>query len=163
MKFFKFLFLTLSVTLVLSLQDDSGSSVTYGLGSNGGYTIKDEASYKTPTIVGHLDNSGPYVDAKREQIVPDEKASVSNYYDGSRELNTFKVQCKMYASMNDCTHHSSCGWCQATSSCINGNQLGPLEPCPTSQYVFTSPLYNAGENRIINENVGGISMNLSTK
>ena len=69
----------------------------------------------------------------------------------------------MYASLNDCTHHASCGWCGATSSCISGNLLGPLENCPVSTYTFTSPNYNDGQNRIINENIGGLSMNIITK
>jgi hypothetical protein len=154
--------LILTISSVVSINDD-GNGDAYALGSNGGYSIKNESNYKTPTMVNYLDHTGAYVDAKREQTVAEEKPSITEYYDGSRELNTFKVQCKLYSSLKDCTHHASCGWCGATNSCINGNQMGPREPCPVSTYVFTSPLYNAGENREINENVGGISMNLVTQ
>ncbi len=95
----------------------------------------------------------------------DELPSTTDYYDGSLKLNAVKLQCKIYANPTDCLHQSSCGWCGDTGAgCILGNNLGPLQPCKKSSYVFSAPYPNWNpETRTVNDNVGGVEMNVVTK
>merc|ERR1711957_1065248 len=111
-------------------------AVAYGKGSNGGYGL--EAVQEVPTA--------------------------TNYYDGEKKLNTIKIKCKIHANPTECLHHSSCGWCSASNSCIIGNNMGPLEPCVKSSFIFSAPYPNFNpKTKVINENVGGLSMTVITK
>ena len=92
----------------------------------------------------------------------DETPSISVFYDGTHRLNTIKVSCKMHTDSKSCVHQSGCGWCGQLTRCIKGTQLGPLEPCVKSTYVFTSPASYATE-RISNTEIGGLFANISTK
>ena len=69
--------------------------------------------------------------------VIEELPSSTDYYDGSLNLNSVKIQCTVYQNQNDCLHQNKCGWCGETSSCILGNNLGPLQPCNKLSYVYT--------------------------
>jgi hypothetical protein len=94
----------------------------------------------------------------------DEVASVTDYYDGSSKLNAVKVQCRIFANPTDCLHQSSCGWCGATKSCILGNNLGPLQACVKSSYIFTAPYPNWNpQTRVVSEQVGGVSLTVVSK
>ena len=90
--------------------------------------------------------------------------TATNYYDGEKKLNTIKIKCKIHANPTECLHHSSCGWCSASNSCIIGNNMGPLEPCVKSSFIFSAPYPNFNpKTKVINENVGGLSMTVITK
>ena len=79
-------------------------------------------------------------------------------------MNTIKIKCQIHANPTDCLHHSSCGWCGASKSCIVGNNMGPLEPCVKSSFIFSNPYPNFNpQARKINENIGGLSMTVITK
>ncbi len=136
---------------------ESTDAMAYGLGSNGGYTLKNENNYKMPTIVQSLASTGPaFKSESSSKESTDEIPSITNYFDGSERLNTFKVECKMYASINDCLHQASCGWCGESKLCIMGNQMGPMEMCSKSTYIFTSGAMNP-DVRVMKDNVGGLS------
>lgn len=84
--------------------------------------------------------------------------SVTNYYDGSLNLNVGVVECHTIAMPGDCVKQSICGkllkiiknngdfflllfkgWCGQSSSCIRGTQLAPNEICDRQSYVFNPP------------------------
>ncbi len=135
--------------------------MTFGLGSNGGYTIKNENNYKIPKMVDHLIvSNSPYSNTQSSKEYADENPSITEYYNGTDKLNTIKVNCKMYVSQNDCLHQASCGWCGSTATCIMGNQMGPMENCSKSTYVFTTGALHNPDERVIRENVGGLSFNI---
>jgi hypothetical protein len=143
-------------------------AVAYALGSNGGYTLRNEYNYKTPQMVSQiLPTQSRFVDDNIRPREPvEEVPSITNYYDGSNRLNSVKVQCKIYRNMNDCLHQAGCGWCGATSGCIGGNQMGPLEPCSKSTYVFTTGSIaptQTEEERVVRENIGALSMTMVSK
>jgi hypothetical protein len=139
-------------------------AVAYAMGSNGGYTLKNELNYKTPTMVGKLTHQASFNNERRgAKEAADEIPSITNYYDGAEKLNSIKVQCRIYTTANDCVHQSGCGWCGATSSCITGNQMGPTEPCAKSTYVFTSAGIYSPQERVIKENVGGLAVTITSK
>jgi len=84
--------------------------------------------------------------------------------DQKKKLNTIKINCKMYTSPSECLHNSSCGWCGSKGSCIAGTNLGPLESCVKSSYIFSAPAPNwSPNNRVHNENVGGMSLTVVNK
>lgn len=115
-------------------------------------------------MVSYLVKSkSPYENASKSQEAADEVPSVTNYYDGTNQLNKIQVKCKMYTGLNDCVHQAGCGWCGATSSCITGNQAGPLEACSKSTYVFTSGAIYTPQDRVVKEDVGGVSMTIISK
>jgi len=94
----------------------------------------------------------------------DEIPSSSDYYDGSSKLNVIRVDCRIYATPSDCFTHSSCGWCGSANSCVLGNNLGPLQRCQKSTYIFSAPYPNFNpETRVVNQNVGGIAMTVISK
>jgi hypothetical protein len=79
-------------------------------------------------------------------------------------LNKITINCRIYASPTDCIHSNTCGWCGASNSCIVGNTMGPLENCIKSSYIFAVPQPNWNpQTRIINENVGGLSLTVVSK
>lgn len=94
----------------------------------------------------------------------DEIPSVTDYYDGSRKLNAVKVQCKIFATAGDCLNQSSCGWCGSSNLCILGNNLGPLQPCLKSSYVFSAPYPNWNpQTKVVSEQSGRISLTVVSK
>lgn len=96
--------------------------------------------------------------------IVDENPTITDYYDGSRNLNVVKVQCKIHATAGDCLHQSSCGWCGSSNSCILGNNLGPLQPCLKSSYVFSAPYPNWNpQTRVVSEQAGGVSLTVVSK
>ena len=94
----------------------------------------------------------------------DETPSSTDYYDGSKNLNVVKVQCIVYANATDCLKQSSCGWCGSTKSCILGNNLGPLQSCVKSSYIFSAPYPNWNpQTRVVNDQVGGVGLTVVSK
>lgn len=90
--------------------------------------------------------------------------SVSDYYDGSNNLNVIKIDCNIYANPEKCLKHSSCGWCNASKRCILGNNLGPQQPCPRSSYIYSAPYPNWDpQARIIQGDINGIGINVLNK
>ena len=59
----------------------------------------------------------------------------------------------------ECLHHSNCGWCGATGTCITGSNLGPQTPCTRSSYIYSAP-YPAWDaaSKVITGQIGGISL-----
>ncbi len=51
-----------------------------------------------------------------------------------------KVGCKVNANPTDCIKQSYCYWCNASTSCITGNQLGPQEPCTSGTLIYSPPV-----------------------
>ena len=142
----------------------ASESVAYALGSNGGYTLKNEYNYKTPQMVDKLvPRNSPYDVATKGMELADEVPSITHYYDGAPKLNSIKITCKIYMSMSDCLHQSGCGWCGATSGCVSGNQMGPLEACAKSTYIFTTGAVHQTDERVVRENVGGLTMTVISK
>jgi len=96
--------------------------------------------------------------------VVDEIPSVKDYYNGDAKLNKIVINCHIYANPTDCIHNSHCGWCGASSSCIVGNNIGPLESCVKSSFIFAAPSPNWNpQTRVINENVGGVTLTVISK
>jgi hypothetical protein len=79
-------------------------------------------------------------------------------------LNKIVINCRIYANPTDCIHKSSCGWCGASKSCIVGNNMGPLESCVKSSFIFAAPYPNfSPQTRTINENIGGLTLTVISK
>jgi hypothetical protein len=152
-----------NVSNVPTLSNETSSeSVAYALGSNGGYTLKNDLNYKTPKMVEKLVPSPVYEQDPGAKAVADEVPSITHYYDGRNKLNTIKVTCKIYVNKVDCLHKDGCGWCGATSGCVQGNQMGPMEACAASTYIFTTGAVHQDE-RVIRENIGGLTMTVVSK
>lgn len=138
-------------------------AITYGVASNGGYSLKDESNYIQPEFVTKLPDTIP-TPKPGPQEVAEEIPSVSDYYNGDSKLNKIQIVCKIYANPTDCVHQSSCGWCGASKSCIVGNNIGPLESCVKSSYIFASPAPNwTPQTNVIHENVGGVALTIISK
>jgi hypothetical protein len=49
-------------------------------------------------------------------------------------------------------------------SCIAGNNMGPLEPCLKSTFIFSPPVASLiPPNRYIKENMGGVQLSVISK
>lgn len=94
----------------------------------------------------------------------DELPSTTDYYDGSNNLNVIKLNCRVNSGTADCLKQSSCGWCGSSNSCIQGNNLGPLQPCLKSSYMFTAPYPSWNpQTRVVNDSVGGIALTVVSR
>lgn len=141
----------------------SKGAISHGLASNNGYQIPEESkfSYVSPTLVDKLPNkieapeNGPL-----ENV--DEVATTPEYYDGSQNLNSVVVKCKIYLDSQDCFKQSSCGWCGSNGECIHGNNLGPLQECKRSTYRFSDPLPNLRVNTI-GKDLAGMKVSIANK
>jgi len=131
------------------------------MASNRNYVIPNAHEYKTPEMVTKLPSSFATPQPGPVELV-DEIPSTNDYYDGSKKLNIIRVNCNIYANPNDCVKKSSCGWCGSSKSCVLGNNLGPLQACNKSTYIFSAP-YPANQSRIINQNIGGLAMTVISK
>lgn len=121
----------------------NNSAITYGVADIGAYNIPETelSKLKVPTFLPKLPEKfdlprgGPLENVE-------EISSEDNYYDGSLNLNKKSISCKVYGNSNDCLKNSSCGWCGSSNSCILGNNLGPLQSCSRSSFVYASPVAN---------------------
>jgi len=135
------------------------TGLSFGMGSNGGYTANQEANFKTVLTVDKLPKRTPIPTGHVERA--DEIASQNTYYDGEITLNSVKINCHIYRDPANCVQTSQCGWCHAKNSCIAGNSLGPLEECPRSQYQFSWPRGVGAPLRVANNDDLGI-LNIRT-
>jgi len=93
--------------------------------------------YYSPEVVSRLpDRIPPPLRGPSETV--DEIPSENDFYDGSKKLNLVKINCKIYAKALDCVHNSHCGWCGSTQGCVAGTNLGPLEPCVKSSFIYAN-------------------------
>jgi len=85
----------------------------------------------------------------------DEVPSETDYYDGSTKLNKKVIHCRLYGNASDCLKNSSCGWCGSNNSCILGNNLGPLQSCLRSSFLYSSPAPNMNLSASVHDNPEG--------
>jgi len=104
----------------------------------------------------------PISEIKSPKLTAEENPSISVFYDGTNKLNTMQIDCKLYTNPKDCVHQSGCGWCGELTRCIKGTQIGPLEPCLRSTYIFTSPA-NVPFQKTENIEMGSLIANISTQ
>jgi len=141
---------------------NASNALTYGLARANVDATEPMGSYIHPELVSHLPDVINQPKKGPLEIV-EEIPTVKNYYDGGEKLNLTRVNCKINANPTDCLHQSSCGWCGATSSCIMGNNLGPMQPCLKSTFIFSGNTMGWEQStRHINENVGNISLTVAT-
>lgn len=121
----------------------SKGAISYGLASNSGYTIPNdlEPHYIKPTFVNKLPENKDLPEPGPTESV-EEIATTTDYYDGSQKLNVVKIQCTVYSDPSECFKQSSCGWCGSSNKCILGNNIGPLQACVKSSYIFNAPIPN---------------------
>jgi hypothetical protein len=139
-------------------------AITYGLANAGGYSETNVPSnFVKPQMVANLPGKIELPKPGPLETV-DELPSSTTYYDGSNNLNKVTITCRVYANPTKCLHQSNCGWCGSSNGCISGTNLGPLEPCKKSSYIFSAPFPNWNpQTRVINEKVGGMSLTLVNK
>jgi len=127
---------------------ESKGAISYGLASTSGYAIPSElqGSYVLPTFVKELPKKMEIPEPGPSENV-DEIATTVDYYDGSNKLNAIKINCIIYTEPNDCTKQSSCGWCGSSKKCILGNNIGPLQACVKSSYIFSATIPNFHNSR----------------
>lgn len=134
-------FTLFALSFCKSLKETSTiESVAYALGKAkmDEHYMRNQAGYRSVPYVDKLPPQTPISDGQVETV--DEITTESNYYDGTIGLKTVITSCNMYTTQPQvCLHQGSCGWCGSTSSCIQGNNLGPLAPCLRGTYVFTAP------------------------
>jgi len=95
---------------------------------------------------------------------PEEVPSGTDYYDGSLNLNKKKISCKIHGNATECLKNSSCGWCGSKSQCILGNNLGPLQACMRSTFLYSSPLPNWNPKARVEAKGGdGVAFTLSNQ
>lgn len=143
---------------------DNVSAITYGLGDVGGYTLPpDSTTYKSPTMMGVLPTKFELPKGGVFESI-DEIPSAEKYYDGSTNLNSVKLSCKIYATSDDCLKNSSCGWCGSSNLCILGNNLGPLQSCTRSSFLYSSPIPNINKQLVIEKSDSpGVDFTLENK
>ena len=140
------LFLTL--TKALALQSDvigetysnpedveSTSAITYKLASVAKYTIAEDSNWIIPKIIDDLSlvsNDAPVIN-KAEPI-----PSQTQYYDGSSNLSSSTLRCRLIVSMTSCFASNNCGWCKSLGRCIPGNSESALYPCEPGSYVYST-------------------------
>ena len=144
-----------SSQLVSPSKDNLVESFSSAYGNNT-YVPPVGVPLKSPEISNHIsDEVLPPAPGKIEAA--EEIPSETDYYDGEIKLNKMNVNCKIYASQNDCFHQSFCGWCGSTSSCIGGDAKGPYEPCLKATYLFSQNVY---QMKTASTNYGGLQTNV---
>ena len=64
----------------------------------------------------------------------------NEYYDGTKGMKYTFTVCNDYTTKKGaCFKSKCCCWCGSSNPWIAGNILGPLAPCLTSSFMFTSP------------------------
>ena len=120
---------------------------TFNKGSDGGNRLRDMEGYNTPTFVEDIAKESTLnFDAyKKKDTIEnsDEKPSLKNYYDGELNLTAARVICGNFKVQKQCNTFTHCGWCGVSKSCIEGNKLGPLQPCQDRKsYLYGKEYYN---------------------
>mmetsp|Transcript_9994 Transcript_9994/g.10305 ORF Transcript_9994/g.10305 Transcript_9994/m.10305 type:complete len:198 (-) Transcript_9994:71-664(-) len=141
------------------------SAITYGLADVAAYSVPltEINKLKSPTFIPKLPEkfdiprSGPLENVE-------EVPSSTDYYDGSINLNKKKILCKIHGNATECLKNSSCGWCGSSGVCILGNNLGPLQSCLRSTFVYSSPVPNWNlSGSVINSDSNGVKFVLKDK
>lgn len=142
----------------------SKDALAYGVASTQNYQLAHGGSgYTKVTYVDTLPERFEAPKAGPAENV-DEIPTISDYYDGSAKLNTIQVKCKIFTTALDCLRQSSCGWCGSSNSCVLGNNMGPLQACMRSSYIFSPPIPNWNRMTTTNEaNVAGIKLSVINK
>ena len=142
---------------------ESKGAISYGLASTSGYSIPQDltGSYVLPTFVKELPKKMEIPEPGPSENV-EEIATTVDYYDGSNKLNSIKINCIIHTEPNDCTKQSSCGWCGSSKKCILGNNIGPLQACVKSSYIFSAPIPNFHNSRKGGETTPAPIANAST-
>jgi hypothetical protein len=113
----------------------SSSAITYKFASVSRYTIEDDSGWLSPRIVEDLSlsqNDGPVIN--KAEPVP----SQTQYYDGSNNLSSSTLRCRLNVSMSSCFAASNCGWCKSLGRCIPGNSESALYPCEAGMYEYSN-------------------------
>ena len=145
-----------------SLDGKPIEAVAYGSGSSH-YNLPQNVPYgfRKPELVPVLIPTSNLRHGPIESA--DELPGIVTYYNGENNLNSVKINCKIYANQNDCFHQSYCGWCGASTSCISGNVQGPIDPCgDLSTYIFSAPIANIGP-QVMNNNQGMSSVSITVQ
>lgn len=117
-----------------SPDSESSSAITYKQASIGKYTLDDPSGWVSPRIVDDLSlafSDGPVVN--KAETVP----SQTQYYDGSSNLSSSSLRCRLMVSMSSCFAANNCGWCKSLGRCIPGSQEAPIYPCEEGMYVYS--------------------------
>jgi len=120
------------------LLKDESVSYNYGVGSTGGYTLRDDAGYVKPQFVPHLEQVARWARSFPKKETVDEVPSAEDYYDGSDKLNNVRVDCEIFTDKRDCLTSSHCGWCGSRNCCVTGTALGPAQRCDRTTYIFSN-------------------------
>ena len=118
-----------------SIDSESTSSITYKLASVSKYSLDDSSGWISPRIVDDLSLAnvdGPVVNTA--ETVP----SSTQYYDGSSNLSSSSIRCRLMVSMSSCFAANNCGWCKSLGRCIPGSIDAPLYPCDAGMYVYSN-------------------------
>ena len=118
-----------------SIDSKPSSAITYKFASVALYTLDDESGWISPKIVDDLSlmiRDGPVVNAA--ETVP----SQTQYYDGSGNLSSSSLRCRLMVSMTSCYAANNCGWCKSIGRCIPGNPEAPLYPCEAGMYIYSN-------------------------
>ena len=118
-----------------SVDSRPSSAITYKLASVSAYTLSDETGWVMPKIVDDLSlmsTDGPVVN--EAETVP----SQTQYYDGSSNLSSSSLRCRLMVSMTSCYAANNCGWCKSLGRCIPGNTESPLYPCEPNMYIYAN-------------------------
>lgn len=137
------------------------SAITYGLADVSAYAVPENelSKLKTPTLMTKLPDKFDLPSAGPLENV-EEIDSNTDYYDGSMNLNKKKISCKIHGNATECLKHSSCGWCGSKNSCILGNNLGPLQSCMRSTFLYSSPVPNFTPTSSVQADETGIKFNI---
>jgi hypothetical protein len=122
--------------LPIDLHDDS---YNWGYATSDNYMLQNSAGFIEPQIMEkipiHLNKPYTGVIGEASGFVTDKF-----YYNGSLNLSAVHVECNLYSTNpQGCTRNSGCGWCGDKSTCIPGNEEGPLAPCLRNTFLYTSP------------------------
>lgn len=141
----------------------SSSAITYGMADVGAYSVPDQELNKL-RIPQTIEKLPEKFDLPRPGPLEnvEEIASVTDYYDGSTNLNKKKITCRIYGNASDCLKNSSCGWCGSNNTCVLGNNLGPLQSCLKSTFVYSAPVPNWNLRASV-DNLGGPGVKFSLK
>lgn len=118
-----------------TIDSESSSAITYNKASIGKYYLQDTAGWVSPRIVDDLSlviSDGPIINTA--ETIP----SNTQYYDGSSNLSSSSLRCRLMVSMTSCFSASNCGWCKSLGRCIPGSEEAPLYPCESGMYIYSN-------------------------
>jgi len=122
----------------LTRQNDSADHYTFGHATDGGHNLRSHTGYTSMKGTKNEINDINTLDKtiETEKAFADEVQSVKEYYNGEKNLNSFKIICKELKNPKGCHDVTHCGWCGQTKSCVEGTKKGPIEDCSSSTYSY---------------------------